>query len=282
MERTEARAFNRQEIEEMTQRKANKETSFFWSEVTKNAAARPQESRKSLSSEEEHYLFSKHSEGQGTIEDLIPVEKSGPKSDEINAILTFGELRGDIPSFIMRNLGLMKFERPTPIQKHSIPLGLAGLDLMCCAQTVSVIKYNAFRNNINDNISQGSGKTIAFLLPVITVLSLPFPRPAINSRDVSESLIETSETESCGKISEISIFAAPARKRIDLERGVFPRGIILSPTRELASQIHLDSRKLCHGSDIKSICVYGGVDIRPQLIELSTGCDLIVATPGII
>ena len=52
---------------------------------------------------------------------------------------------------IRRNLTLMKYSTPTPIQRHAIPAALAGEDLMCCAQT-------------------GSGKTCAFLLPVCAQL----------------------------------------------------------------------------------------------------------------
>lgn len=74
-------------------------------------------------------------------------------------------------------------------------------------------------------------------------------------------------------------FSTPDRVRIT-EIGVLPRAIILAPTRELASQIHLEARKICFGSDIKTVTVYGGADIRAQLVELSTGCDLVVATPG--
>lgn len=59
-----------------------------------------------------------------------------------------------------------------------------------------------------------------------------------------------------------------------------PKAIILAPTRELACQIHTESKKLCHNSDMKTVVVYGGSDIRAQLSELSTGCDMIVATPG--
>lgn len=70
-------------------------------------------------------------------------------------------------------------------------------------------------------------------------------------------------------------------ERISIDdRGALPKGVILAPTRELASQIHLDARRLTFGSNIKSVCVYGGNDLRVQLQELSVGCDLIVATPG--
>jgi ATP-dependent RNA helicase DDX3X len=51
-----------------------------------------------------------------------------------------------------RNIKLMNYAKSTPIQRHAIPLALAGHDLMCCAQT-------------------GSGKTCAFLLPVCASLA---------------------------------------------------------------------------------------------------------------
>jgi ATP-dependent RNA helicase DDX3X len=64
------------------------------------------------------------------------------------------------------------------------------------------------------------------------------------------------------------------------QRGVLPRAIILAPTRELASQIHVDARRLTFGSNLRCVCVYGGNDIRAQLTELSQGCEMIIATPG--
>lgn len=59
-----------------------------------------------------------------------------------------------------------------------------------------------------------------------------------------------------------------------------PLAIILAPTRELASQIHLECRKLCFKSTLRALVLYGGSDIRQQLSDLSFGCDIIVATPG--
>jgi DEAD/DEAH box helicase len=64
------------------------------------------------------------------------------------------------------------------------------------------------------------------------------------------------------------------------DRGCLPKVIVLAPTRELASQIHVEAKKLCHNSDVKAVVVYGGAEIRAQLTELATGCDIIVATPG--
>ena len=64
------------------------------------------------------------------------------------------------------------------------------------------------------------------------------------------------------------------------DRGCLPKGIILAPTRELVCQINIEAKKICYNSNIKSVVIYGGTDVRTQLLELSTGCDLIVATPG--
>jgi superfamily II DNA/RNA helicase len=52
-------------------------------------------------------------------------------------------------------------------------------------------------------------------------------------------------------------YSVPERVRI-ADVGVLPRAVILAPTRELASQIHLEARKICFGSDIKTVTVYGG------------------------
>lgn len=72
--------------------------------------------------------------------DPVVVERSGAGEENVPTLENFAELKDDskydVPSFIIDNIALMKYENPTPIQKHSIPLGIAGFDLMCCAQTV--------------------------------------------------------------------------------------------------------------------------------------------------
>ena len=73
---------------------------------------------------------------KGVIDDNIPVQRSGPQSDEHGVLSSFGDLDGFVPTFAQKNIQRMKYETPTPIQKHAIPLGIAGVDLMCCAQTV--------------------------------------------------------------------------------------------------------------------------------------------------
>ncbi|RUS84001.1 hypothetical protein EGW08_008223 [Elysia chlorotica] len=79
--------------------------------------------------------------------DDIPVEVSG--RDQCGFVSTFDEA-GLYPTFL-RNVKRAKYEKPTPIQKYSMPIITAGRDLMACAQT-------------------GSGKTAAFLLPTLTTM----------------------------------------------------------------------------------------------------------------
>ena len=59
-----------------------------------------------------------------------------------------------------------------------------------------------------------------------------------------------------------------------------PVGLILAPTRELATQIWEESLKFTYCTSIHSVVVYGGQDIRQQFRELDRGCDILVGTPG--
>eukprot|EP01025_Chloroclados_australasicus_P025440 TRINITY_DN2542_c0_g1_i10.p1 TRINITY_DN2542_c0_g1~~TRINITY_DN2542_c0_g1_i10.p1 ORF type:complete len:725 (-),score=122.60 TRINITY_DN2542_c0_g1_i10:2995-5169(-) len=79
----------------------------------------------------------------GAYED-IPVETSGREVPK--AIEKFEDL--DLGEVLMANIRRCKYEKPTPVQKYSIPIGVAGRDMMACAQT-------------------GSGKTAAFCFPMI-------------------------------------------------------------------------------------------------------------------
>ena len=124
--------------EEASFRKAAADTQFFWNQVTRNNGALRKNHRGNPlnKAREEIQLFGSHTDTlQGVIQDSIPVERSGPGADAVPVLEKFSDLT-DLPPFIARNIRLMKYESPSPIQKHSVPLGLAGLDLMCCAQTV--------------------------------------------------------------------------------------------------------------------------------------------------
>ncbi len=58
------------------------------------------------------------------------------------------------------------------------------------------------------------------------------------------------------------------------------RALILAPTRELAVQVHESVQTYSKHVPLRSICVYGGVDMRAQTAELRLGVEIVVATPG--
>ncbi len=66
----------------------------------------------------------------------------------------------------------------------------------------------------------------------------------------------------------------------DGRRRTYPTALVLAPTRELASQIHDESRKFTYCTGIASVVIYGGADVRSQLQQIERGCDLLIATPG--
>lgn len=75
----------------------------------------------------------------------IPVETSGENVPP--PVNTFAEI--DLGDALNQNIRRCKYVKPTPVQRHAIPISLAGRDLMACAQT-------------------GSGKTAAFCFPIIS------------------------------------------------------------------------------------------------------------------
>jgi len=56
--------------------------------------------------------------------------------------------------------------------------------------------------------------------------------------------------------------------------------LIIAPTRELAEQIHEAIAGLGQATDIRSLTVYGGVSVNPQVARLQKGCEIVVACPG--
>ena len=56
--------------------------------------------------------------------------------------------------------------------------------------------------------------------------------------------------------------------------------MIITPTRELAEQIHETTKKLSAGTNIRSVTVYGGVGPAPQIEALKQGTEIVVACPG--
>ena len=59
-----------------------------------------------------------------------------------------------------------------------------------------------------------------------------------------------------------------------------PLVLIVAPTRELATQIFDEARRLCYRSMLRPCVVYGGGPVREQRVELQKGCDILIGTPG--
>ncbi|KAL0588229.1 ATP-dependent RNA helicase DDX3Y [Plecturocebus cupreus] len=160
----------------------------------------------------------------------IPVEATGSNCPP--HIENFSDI--DMGEIIMGNIELTRYTRPTPVQKHAIPIIKGKRDLMACAQT-------------------GSGKTAAFLLPILSQIYTDGP---------GEALKAVKENGRYGR------------------RKQYPISLVLAPTRELALQIYEEARKFSYRSRVRPCVVYGGADIGQQIQDLERGCHLLVATPG--
>ncbi len=66
--------------------------------------------------------------------------------------------------------------------------------------------------------------------------------------------------------------ASPARHQT--------RALILTPTRELAMQVHESVQTYGKHLPLRAVCIYGGVDMNPQIQELRRGIEIVIATPG--
>ncbi|QIM22315.1 DEAD/DEAH box helicase [Phycicoccus sp. HDW14] len=132
---------------------------------------------------------------------------------------TFGAL--GVPAPLVDVLATGGITTPTPIQAATLPDSLAGRDVLGRGRT-------------------GSGKTVAFLLPLLTRLAASrSPR-------------------------------APKR----------PRALVLAPTRELATQIDDAMAPLAKTLGLTSCTIFGGVGQGPQVANLRRGVDVVVACPG--
>ncbi|GKZ84178.1 pre-mRNA processing RNA-helicase [Aspergillus niger] len=113
------------------------------------------------------------------------------------------------------------YEKTTSIQAQAIPAIMSGRDVIGVAKT-------------------GSGKTIAFLIPMF--------------RHIKD------------------------QRPLDNMEG--PVGLIMTPTRELATQIHKDCKPFLKALNLRAVCAYGGAPIKDQIADLKRGAEIIVCTPG--
>lgn len=75
-------------------------------------------------------------------------------------------------------------------------------------------------------------------------------------------------------------FALPILQRLIEGPRACVRALIVAPTRELAQQIHEAIGELARGTGLRSMTLYGGVNINPQIKGLQRGVEIIVACPG--
>jgi ATP-dependent RNA helicase RhlE len=69
-----------------------------------------------------------------------------------------------------------------------------------------------------------------------------------------------------------------AEKPIDKRRPI--RALILTPTRELAAQVHENVEEYGEFVNLRSMVIFGGVNQNPQVSKLKRGIDILIATPG--
>ena len=133
---------------------------------------------------------------------------------------TFTEL--PLSAALQQKLAAAQFITLTPIQAKAISPALEGKDVIGTAQT-------------------GTGKTLAFLIPIIEMLR-----------------------------AESAKNGAPKNVR----------ALVLLPTRELAMQVHEQYEQLRDKNMPKAALVIGGVAEKAQINSLRSGCEFVIATPG--
>jgi superfamily II DNA/RNA helicase len=126
---------------------------------------------------------------------------------------------------LLKNIEALGYTQATPVQAQVIPATLEGGDLLVSSQT-------------------GSGKTAAFLLPLLHQLVLANPHGS----------------------------PVPGRAQ--------PKILVLCPTRELAQQVTTDAINLARGiKSLRIATIMGGMPYGKQ-IQAIKGASLVVATPG--
>ena len=143
---------------------------------------------------------------------------------------TFTEL--PLSAALQQRLAAAQFITLTPIQARAISPALEGKDVIGTAQT-------------------GTGKTLAFLIPIIEMLRAESSKP------------EPSKPESAKHESARQVTA-----------------LVLLPTRELAMQVHEQYEQLRGKNMPKAALVIGGVAEKAQINSLRSGCEFVIATPG--
>ncbi|KAF7793189.1 hypothetical protein EIP86_004298 [Pleurotus ostreatoroseus] len=130
----------------------------------------------------------------------------------------------NIPQQILDVIETIGYKEPSPIQRQAIPIGLQNRDIIGIAET-------------------GSGKTAAFVIPMLSF------------------------------ISKLPPFT-------DENRHLGPYALIMSPTRELAQQIESEAKRFAGPLGYTCVSIVGGRSVEEQQFNLRSGAEIIIATPG--
>ena len=129
-----------------------------------------------------------------------------------------------LPKRLLDVVNMVGYTEPSPVQRAAIPIALQSRDLIGVAVT-------------------GSGKTAAFLLPLLVYIS---ELPTLN----------------------------------EVTKNDGPYAIVLAPTRELAQQIELEAQKFATPLGFTCVSIVGGHSMEEQAYRLRDGAEIIIATPG--
>ncbi|KAF7984029.1 hypothetical protein HWV62_17541 [Athelia sp. TMB] len=129
-----------------------------------------------------------------------------------------------IPPTVLAVIDEIGYKEPSPIQRQAIPIGLQNRDIIGIAET-------------------GSGKTAAFVIPMLSFIS---SMPPFN----------------------------------DDNRHLGPYALIMAPTRELAQQIESEAMKFATPLGFNCVSIVGGRAVEEQQFNLREGAEIIIATPG--
>ncbi len=110
-------------------------------------------------------------------------------------------------------------------------------------------------------------------------INTPFPIQSLTIPDALRG------NDVCGKAKTGSgktlAFGIPMVQNLDQPSGDNnPRGLIMVPTRELATQVKEELDPLLNGKSMAAVAIYGGANIEEQIKTIKRGIDIIVATPG--
>jgi len=178
---------------------------------------------------------------------------------------------------IVKALAEKGFKSPTPIQKLTLPASIQGkMDIVGAAET-------------------GSGKTLAFGIPIIQGIledkKYEEKHGSLVNGDYEGSVenIETDENEkwevreSAVNVVdnvELDFDLVEEQETVVRKHGDKLRALILTPTRELAMQIHNHLAVVARHTEVRVAVVVGGLSVEKQIRLLSRGPAIVVATPG--